>query len=65
MDAGVCDDSPVFVIYNFRPDNWVLYDAMHKVPLPRMPPITSSEYDEQNSNEMPRPIATQRNAQAA
>ncbi|XP_055315835.1 uncharacterized protein LOC129575793 isoform X4 [Sitodiplosis mosellana] len=46
-----------------RPDNWVMYDAMHKVPLPRMPQITS-EYEE-NSNEMPRPIAIQRNAPAA
>lgn len=40
-----------------------MYDAMQKVPLPRMPQITS-EYEE-NSNEMPRPIAIQRNAPAA
>lgn len=48
---------------NFRPDNWVMFDAMQIVPLPRMPQIPS-EHNE-NSNEMPRPITSSRNAPAA
>lgn len=47
-------------LVSFRPDNWVMYDALHKVPLPKLPTLKSDF--EENSNEMPRPIAFNRNA---
>lgn len=46
-----------------RPDNWVHYDAMQKVPLPQLPSF-KSEYDE-NSSEMPRPMSYRQNARGA
>lgn len=46
-----------------RPDNWVMFDAMQKTPLPRMPPIPCEH--EENSNEMPRPFVSSRNAPPA
>lgn len=39
---------------NFRPDNWVMYHAMEKVPLPNLPQL--SMHNGSISNEMPRPI---------
>lgn len=43
-----------FHIINFRPDNWVMYHAMEKVPLPNLPQL--SMHNGSISNEMPRPI---------
>lgn len=62
IEVFVCVFFPLHFCLHFRPDNWVMYDATHKTPLPRTP-IINSEYEE-NSNEMPRPIIVHRGAQA-
>lgn len=46
----------------FRPDNWVIFDALHKVPLPSLPTL-KNDY-ESDSSEMPRPLIFKRNADA-
>jgi len=45
-----------------RLDNWVMYDELQKVPLPRLPPLRSDQ--QENSQEMPRPIAPMQNLRA-
>lgn len=39
----------------FRPDNWVLFDASEKIPLPDLPQLEMNEHDV--SIEMPHPFA--------
>lgn len=50
----------IILKYHFcRPDDWVMFDAMHKVPLPTLPTL-KWDFGE-NSSEMPRPIIFNRN----